>query len=196
MQISDRDRRALLLLGAAVVAVLLFLWFSGEPEAAPRLAEQPVELLEQKLDRLRQEVAAAPAKNEILKQVRGELALREKGLIAADTAAQAQAQLLQTMRRVARAENPPVEIGATEVGQVKAFSDAYGEVAVAVNMQCRIEQLVNIIAALSAQPEIIALNEMRVLSPGNKEKTLNVRLSLSGVVARKLVPDKKSGGEL
>ena len=196
MQISDRDRRALLLLGAAVLAVLLFLWLSGEPEAAPRLAEQPVELLEQKLDRLRQEVAAAPAKNEILKQVRAELALREKGLIAADTAAQAQAQLLQTMRRVARAENPPVEIGATEVGQVKAFGDAYGEVAVAVNLQCRIEQLVNIIAALSAQPEIIALNEMRVLSPGNKEKTLNVCLSLSGVVAKKLVPDKKSGGEL
>lgn len=196
MQISDRDRRALLLLGAAVLAVLLFLWLSGEPEAAPQLAEQPVELLEQKLDRLRQEVAAAPAKNEILKQVRAELALREKGLIAADTAAQAQAQLLQTMRRVARAENPPVEIGATEVGQVKAFGDAYGEVAVAVNLQCRIEQLVNIIAALSAQPEIIALNEMRVLSPGNKEKTLNVRLSLSGVVAKKLVPDKKSGGEL
>ncbi|MBX9602175.1 MAG: hypothetical protein K2X35_14280 [Bryobacteraceae bacterium] len=196
MQIHDRDRRALLLLAAAVVFVLLFQLFTSEPETAPQMAEQPVELLEQKLDRLRQEVAAAPAKNEILKQVRAELTLREKGLIAADTAAQAQAQLLQTMRRVARAENPPVEIGATEVGQVKPFGDAYGEVAVAVNMQCRIEQLVNIVAALSAQPEIMALNEMRVLSPGNKEKTLNVRLSLSGVVARKLVPDKKSGGEL
>ena len=37
----------------------------------------------------------------------------------------------------------------------------------------------------------LATSEMRISSAKPKEKTLNVRLTLSGVVPRKLVPEQK-----
>ena len=43
-----------------------------------------------------------PAKQEVLQRVSADLAEREKGLIQADTAAQAQAQLLQILRKIAK----------------------------------------------------------------------------------------------
>ena len=196
MTFSERDRRALALLGVAVAAVLLFLYFTREEAPAVVGANNSPEVMEQRLVRLREQVATGPSRQEALKQVSAELALREKGLITADTAAQAQAQLLQILRRVGRAENPPVDLGATEVGQVRPLADAYGEVNVAANFQCRIEQLVNLLASLTAQPEIIGVSELRIVAASPKDKTLNVRLGIQGVVAKKLVPEKKSGGEL
>lgn len=196
MNLSERDRRALTLLGVAVAAVLLFLYFTREETPAVVGASDSVELMEKRLEKLREHVATGPSRQEALQQVSAELAIREKGLITADTAAQAQAQLLQILRRVGRAENPPVDLGATEVGQVRPLGDAYGEVNVAANFQCRIEQLVNLLASLTAQREIIGISELRIVSASQREKTLNVRLGVQGVVAKKLVPDKKSGGEL
>mgnify|MGYP001257975594 CR=1 FL=1 len=196
MTLTERDRRALLLLALAVAGMLLFLYFTREETPAVVGADDSVELMEKRLAKLREQVATGPSREEALKQVSAELALREKGLIAADTAAQAQAQLLQILRRVGRSEAPPVDLGATEVGQVRALGDAYGEVNVAANFQCRIEQLVNLLASLTAQPEIIGVSELRVVSASQRDKTLNVRLGIQGVVAKKLVPDKKRGGDL
>jgi hypothetical protein len=89
---------------------------------------------------------------------------------------------------------PPVEIRATELGGVRALGDAYGEAVVAVQIDCRIDQLVNILAALPSQPELLATSDLRVVSANAKEKTVGVRLTVSGVVPRRLVPEKKNGG--
>jgi len=66
---------------------------------------------------------------------------------------------------------------------------------VSVQIDCRIDQLVNILAALPAQPELVSTSDLRVTSSNAKEKTVGVRLTLSGVVPRRLVPEKpKNGG--
>jgi hypothetical protein len=155
----------------------------------------PVALAEARLGRLREIAATVPAKEEILKRVSADLTLREKGMLNADTAAQAQAQLLQLIRRLAAGEAPPVDIRATELNAIHALGDSYGEASVSVQIDCRIDQLVNLLAELQAQPELVATREMRVLSSNAKEKTVSVRLTISGVVPRRLVPEKpKSGG--
>ena len=195
MILQARDRRALALLGVSALLTLGY-WYwpaSGGPGIVVP-AGDPVAVAEKRLARLRETAATVPAKEEIFKNVSLDLATREKGLLAADTAAQAQAQLIQIIRRLGASEMPPVEIRATELGGVRALGDAYGEAVVAVQIDCRIDQLVNILAALPSQPELLATSDLRVVSANAKEKTVGVRLTVSGVVPRRLVPEKKNGG--
>ena len=199
MSLSTRDQRALLLLGAAVIVAGLVYRF-GLPNAAPTVVAptgDPVSLAEKRLARLREVAATVQAKEQIFKQVSADLATREKGILNAETAAQAQAQLLQLVRRLGAAEAPPVDIRGTELNAIRPLGDAYGEASVTVQIDCRIDQLVNLLAALQAQPEFVATREMRVLSSNAKDKTVNTRLTISGVVPRRLVPQKpKNGGGL
>ena len=104
---------------------------------------------------------------------------------------QAQAQIIQILRKLGADENPRVDIRAQEMGPVKPLGDAYGEVQVTVQIVCGIDQLVNILVGLSARPELVASNELRVNSSNAKDKTIGVRLTVSGVVPGKLVPRKK-----
>jgi hypothetical protein len=196
MTLSSRDRRALALLGVSALLAAAYRYWpasAGPPVVAP--AGDPVALAEKRLARLRETAATVPAKEDIFKKISTDLAAREKGLIAADTPAQAQAQLIQLIRRLGASEMPPVEIRATELGGVRALGDAYGEAVVSVQIDCRIDQLVNILAALQSQPELVSTSDLRVVSSNAKEKTVGVRLTLAGVVPRRLVPEKpKTGG--
>jgi hypothetical protein len=194
MTLRDRDRRALTLLAvSAIVALGIRYWPDSEaPAAAP--AADAVTLAEARLARLREAAATVPAKEDVLKKVSADLATREKSIISAPTAAQAQAQLIQIIRRVAAHENPPIDIRQTELSAIRPLGDAYGEANVAVQIECRIDQLVNLLAALQAQPELIATDSLRITSANAKDKTVGVRLSVSGVVPRKLVPEKSKAG--
>ena len=87
-----------------------------------------------------------------------------------------------------------VEIRATEIGPVRPLGDAYGEAFVSVQVECRIDQLVNMLAAIPAQPELVATSDLRVISTNAKDKAVGVRLTLSGIVPRRLVPEKSKPG--
>jgi len=197
MTLSSRDRRALALLGVSALLAAAYRYWPASAGPVPIVAPagDPVALAEKRLARLRETAATVPAKEDIFKKISNDLAAREKGLIAADTPAQAQAQLIQLIRRLGASEMPPVEIRATELGGVRALGDAYGEAVVSVQIDCRIDQLVNILAALQSQPELVSTSDLRVVSSNAKEKTVGVRLTLAGVVPRRLVPEKpKTGG--
>jgi hypothetical protein len=191
MTLQPRDRRALTILGVAVLlaVVIYFLPSGGEVEVVRPADSLP--LAEKRLARARQVAASVPAREDLLKQAMADLERREKGLIQADTAPQAQAQLLQILRRIGRAQAPPVEIKSTEIGQPKPFGQDYGEVFASISFECRIEQLLNMLADISAQPELIATSEIRILQANEKQKTIPVRLMVSGLVPKSLVPEKK-----
>ncbi|MDX2153388.1 MAG: type II secretion system protein GspM [Bryobacteraceae bacterium] len=188
----EKNKRALLLLPVVLLLALL-VYRNQSGEATEVVAADTADLAsaERRLQRLRRQAADIPAKRETLKQAMAELDLREKGLIRAETAMQAQAQVLQVVRRIARAQAPPVEIKNVELSQPRPLGDDYGEVAVAVSLDCRIDQVINILAALTEQPELIATNELRLGAATNKEKTVPVRLTVSGIVPRKLIPEKR-----
>jgi hypothetical protein len=195
MSMSSRDTRALVALAVCAVLGLAYRYSTAaDAPAVVKPATDNLALTEKQLAKLRDTAATVPAKEAILKKVSADLAQREQGLIAPDTAAQAQAQLIQIVRRVGALENPPVEIRGTEIGPVRPLGDAYGEVLVSVQLECRIDQLVNMLAAIPAQPELVATNDLRVMSSNAKEKTVGVRLTLSGVVPRRLIPDKSKTG--
>jgi Type II secretion system (T2SS), protein M subtype b len=198
MTLTDRDRRALIILGCALVAGGLLYWYSNSapsPTDSSVKFSAPVDSVdrsEKRLAMLRRQAATLPGKEAVLKQVSLELAQREKGLIPGDTAEQAQAQLLQIVKRVAQQQTPPLDVGQVELGRPKPFGTAYGQVSVSITVTCRIEELVNYLAALSAQPELTATEEIRFGTSHPKQKTMPIRLTVSGLVARRLVPDRKS----
>ncbi|HEV2687526.1 MAG TPA: type II secretion system protein GspM [Bryobacteraceae bacterium] len=196
MTLQDRDKRALVILGVALVLALIYWAFSSSSSrgsAPAKAAAVPVdtsERAEKRLAVLRATAATVDGKQALLKQASAELAVREKGLISGDTPEQAQAQLLQMIRRVARQQNPPLDIRQVELGQPRAYGDAYGQVTVSTSIDCRIDELVNFMASLSEQPEIVATDEVRIGAAHPKQKTMPVRLTISGIVARRLLPEK------
>jgi hypothetical protein len=197
MTLSPGFRRAMAwTLVSGVLSLIATYWQSSSSSTTAVASTDTVGMAEKHLAKLREAAATVPQKQEILNQLSGELAVREKGIISADTAAQAQGQIIQVLRKLGHDENPPVEIRAQEFGVVRPLenSDVYGEVLVGVQVECGIDQLVNMLVGLAARPELIASNELRVTSANPKNKTIGVHLTVSGVVPRKLVPSKKGAG--
>jgi hypothetical protein len=194
MTLQPRERKMLMVLPVCVGAFLVF-YFWGSNDAPPVVApaSSNAATAEKRLAHLREVAATVPAKEAILKKVSAELADREKSLIRADTAAQAQAQIVQILRRLASQENPPIDIRATELGGITALGDSYGAANVSVQIECRVDQLVNFLASIGSVPELISTSEIRINSTNPKEKTVVVRLTVTGVVPRKLVPERKGG---
>jgi len=197
MNLRPRDRRALAWLAvSALLGLIVYFWPTSEGAVAVVApVGDPVTLAETRLARLRESAATVPAKENVFKKVAADLAVREKGIIQAETAAQAQALLIQIIRRLGAAENPPIDIRSTELNPIRPFGDSYGEASVAVQIECRIDQLVNLLASLETQPELVATSDLRVLSSNAKEKTVAVRVTISGVVPRRLVPEKTQSGK-
>jgi hypothetical protein len=187
----DRRTGLLLVLGVAVVLTLRFLVFGDKP-AAVVAASDSIPMTEKRLAKLRADVATVPGKEQVARLVMNDLAAREKGMVRADTAAQAQAQLLEIVRRTGKDEG--IDVRGAEEMRVRPLANDYGEVVVAVSFNCRIDQFVNFMADLANLPELVATSDIRVTTanvPNLKDKSVTVRLALSGVVPRKLVPEKK-----
>jgi hypothetical protein len=196
MTISARDQK---LLGAWVVLVAIGYWFlrpDAGPVSLPTSANQEtVAMAEQRLARLKDIAATASAKQEILKNVSAELAMREQGLIRAETVQQAQAQMITILRQLLGIETPTIEIRSMEMMPVEPFGDAatgvsYGLAPVRLQFECRMAQLVNVLAGLAAKPQLMGTRDFQILASNTKEKTVRVALTVVGVVPKELVPDK------
>jgi Type II secretion system (T2SS), protein M subtype b len=196
MTLGDRDRRAIIVLGVALLAGGLIYWLSNSSSSSSGQSAKiaPVDNIDRaqkRLQTLRKQAATLPGKQAVLRQASLELSQREKGLISGDTAEQAQAQLLQVIKRVATQQTPPLEMGQVELGRPRSYGSAYGVVSVSITLTCRIDELVNFLAALGAQPELTATEEIRFGAAHPKQKTMPVRLTVSGLVARRLIPAQK-----
>ena len=196
MTTGKLDRRSAIVLVTGVAAVLILRYVVMADRQTPVVAAtvDSIPLAEQRLAKLRDTAATVAGKEIVAKQAAAELAKREKGMIHADTAAQAQAQLLEIVRGVGKDEG--IDVRGAEEMKVHALSDDYGEAVVTVSFVCRIDQFVNFMAGLANRSELLATSDIRVATANPKEKTVAVRLALSGVVPRKLAPEKKGPAAL
>ena len=187
-----RDRKALIALGVAVLLFVVFRFLPSGNDSVPKVVAQNASIddLELRLRRLRLSMARVPGKEAVLKEAASELAGRERGLIVADTVNQAQAQVLDAVKTLAHKEG--FDIRATDFSTPKPFGDAYGEVALSINTECTMEQLVNFMADLSNEQRLLATSDLRISTANPKQKTINLRLTVSGLVPRRLVPEKKA----
>ena len=190
MKLSERERRLLILLVPSLLisVILRVVFFSDTPANTAPVSGNSVAMANRRLSRLREIGWMLPAREAEAKQSAADLAVRERGIIQAETAAQAQARLLEVARQIGKAEQ--IDVRGGDFGQPKVFGE-YGLVYATISFDCHIDQLVNFLAALSKHDELIAPSEERISSGSAKEKLMNVRLVLAGVVAKKLVPEKK-----
>jgi hypothetical protein len=190
---SDREKKLLIGLGIAVPIVLIARFgFLDEKKTQVVSVKESVPQAEQRLAKLRVAASTVSAKETVLKRVDADLTSRENGISNADTAPQAQARLLEVAKRVAKAEG--IDIRGGEFGQPKVYGSDYGEVSAVVLFECRIDQFVNLMAGLSHEPELIAPSDIRINASNPKEKTVLVRMTVGGLVPKKMVPDKKGLG--
>ena len=195
IEMGERDKRALKALGVAIGifgVVFAVIWFWPQPSPENLGASGTVPQAEKRLKSLRKLVAAVPAREAIDRRFGAELAGREKGLINAETPAQAQAQLLQIVRRIAQSQTPPLQVSGSEFSPVRQFGGAYGEVTVTIAAECGIEQMLNFMADLSNQPELVATSSLQMGQANPKKKTLPVRMTISGLVPKRLAPERKT----
>ena len=189
------NRQTILLLALAAMAVLVA-WkygvFGGGEETSSVVAA-PVDSIpaaEKRLEVLRRKAALVPGREAALKQVQAVLAERERAILTADTGDQAKAHLLELMHTLGAANGFDAS-GAEQLPQPKALGKDYGQVSVSQQFVCGIDQLVNFLAAIGNQPEALATENINISNRDDKNKTITVRLTLTGVVPKKLVPEKK-----
>src|ERR1700753_2013346 len=98
MNLSPRDRKALIGLGGAlaVFAVVQFVILPDSGAPVSSAVSMSSDQLRQRVALLRQTAAALPVREALLKQTNADLADRERGMIQAVTAPEAQSELLQT----------------------------------------------------------------------------------------------------
>ena len=187
---SSRNVRALAILAVGLLFILIYRAFESTPPTVVSTADSQ-DVLEARLARLRQTAATVPARAAVLRSVDAQLQTRETGILHLDTAAQAQAHLLEVIRRLATSEK--IQALGGDLSAPVQFGANYGQVAVTVNFETTIESFVNFLADLSKEPELIAPAEMHISASNQKNKTINVRITIAGIVARKLVPEHKTG---
>jgi Type II secretion system (T2SS), protein M subtype b len=190
----DRKTAILWICGVAVILILRFVVLADRSPGVVAASES-VPMAEKRLERLRQIAATVPAKETLMKQATAELETREKGMLKAETGAQAQAQLQELLHKVGAANGIDIR-GLEDMRPIKPFGSDYGEASLTVRFTCLIEQLVNLLAALATQPELVSTNQIQITGGPDKNKTIQVRLTLSGVVPKKLALEKKAGGAL
>ncbi len=193
MSLTPRDLRALALLVIGVLAIVVYRSMSGGAPEVVSGTESPA-LLEMRLAKLRQIAATVPAKTAALQTAREQLKAREKHIMAFATAPQAQAHLLELIHRVASANK--IEPRGGDFAPPALLGSDYGQVAVSVLFECKIEDFVNFLADLSKEPELVAPSDVRIAAGNLKNKTINVHMTLAGAVPRKLVPEKRALGVL
>jgi Type II secretion system (T2SS), protein M subtype b len=195
MTTGTLDRKTALLLFGGVGAILLLRFVvlaDHSPSSGVVAAAESVPLAEARLRRLREIAATLPAREQQFHQAEGELQLREKGMLKAETGAQAQGLLQEKLRRIGEANG--IDIRGMEDARVKPLGTDYGEAMVFVRFSCRIEQLVNLLAQLANEPEALATNQIQITGSNAKEKILQVRLGISGVVSQKIAKEKRGAG--
>jgi hypothetical protein len=194
MTVGKLDRKTAILLISCAAAFLILHYALADRSPAVVAASESAPMAEKRLERLRQIAATVPGKEALMKQASGELESREKGMLKAETSAQAQAQLQELLHKVGAANG--IDIRGIEDMRVKLLGADYGEASVTVRFTCLIEQLVNLLAALATQPELVSTNQIQITGSADKSKAIQVRLTLSGVVAKKLAQEKKTGSAL
>lgn len=193
MTVSAREKRLILIAAPVLALALLLMWSPSSNNPAPNNSDSigSTPLAEKRIAVLHKIAAAIPAREAVMRQTALDLSDRERGVIQAETAAQAQASLIEIARRVGKVES--LDIRASDFPQPKPFGE-YGLVYATITFDCHIDQLVNFVASLAKQPELVVPSEERINSGNPKDKTMGVRMILAGVVNKKLVPQKKGLG--
>jgi Tfp pilus assembly protein PilO len=194
MQVSDKDRRALLILGAAFVLFLLFqtdLIFPA-PDASAS-ASQSIEAEENQLLLAQTQVRQEPLLSSENQAVRALEESLEARLLKSETAALAQAEMRERVGELLQGAG--ISMRASRFAPVEAEGDDFAQVPLVIDFDCDITRFVNLLADVANAPELLSTREIKVSSSNQKTKSVRVELTVSGYLPISRTPGlvKKSG---
>ncbi|MDR3699467.1 MAG: GspMb/PilO family protein [Candidatus Sulfopaludibacter sp.] len=193
MTVGNLDKRTGFGLAAGVAAILIlrFVVMGGDSSTAAVAPSETVTQAEQRLQHVRQVAATVPGKEVAMKNAAATVETLEKGIFRAETESQAKAAILEMVNNVAKANG--VQTRGLDESHSKPISADYGEITVTVSFASDIVQLVNLLAGLADQDQILATSGVHISGGTDKKKILQVHLSVSGLVPRKLLAPEKKG---
>jgi hypothetical protein len=193
LEVGSINRRTLIFLVGGVALSLIFHFaFNGDSGVSVVAANDSIPMAEKRLARLRQLAATVQGKEDLVTHAKAELSDREHGVLLADTEAQAWSQLTEITQTLGKSNG--IDVRGLQGTGGQPIGDDYGEIWTTVAFNCGIEQLVNLLAALGNQPQILATNEISVVGGNDKKKNIQVRLTVSALVPRKLIPKRGASG--
>ena len=121
------------------------------------------------------------------KTVQENLERMEKGLLASQNIALAQAEMRQILERSLQAEDIVMENARFVSAERK--NDHYAAIPITVNFSCRIEQLVNWVAAVGNSSQLLSTIKIRIDSPNLDSKTVRVTATVAGFLPASRAPE-------
>jgi type II secretion system (T2SS) protein M len=178
-KLKSRDRIALAA-GAAAVALFFVVKFG----LFPLLDRWPGGSLEEKeltLRRSQRLVASSGTELANLGAAGERVRTLEAGLLDSPSPSLANAEWQRLVRELA--DSKGLELGSTEFLRVQQASPNYGLVVGRVTLRCRLDQLVDFLAALATAPRIFSVTRLRLAPiPGDAEKRINVEMMVGAAV--------------
>ena len=187
--VTTRDKRALIILG---VTLVLFMLLQGDlffPTgfSSESVNSESLEGIERQFRLTRARAGRIPLVQAQAKTVQENLERMEKGLLASQNIALAQAEMRQILERSLQAEDIVMENARFVSAESK--NDHYAAIPVTVNFSCHIEQLVNWVAAVGNSSQLLSTIKIRIDSPNSDSKTGRVTATVAGFLPASRAPE-------
>jgi hypothetical protein len=189
-KLSRRDRIAL---GAGVGAATLFIVLNYGAFPLLESLDTGAEVIRQKEVELRRDqrlLAETELEKTHLTAARERLKGLEAGLLESSSPSLANAEWQRLVGQLA--DSKGIEVGSREVLRVQELGAGYSLVTGRVQFHCRLDQLVDFLAALAVFPRLLSVTDIDVVSPqGDPKQKLIVQLTI-GAATRTV---KQAGNE-
>lgn len=186
---SQRDRRALILLGAAVALFLVLQLDVLAPSSAggSSASGAALDALEQRLQLAQVQARQRPLTEAELSAAQKRLAKVEGRLLESADPALAQAEMRSVVGQLLDAEGIPLR--ASRFSPVKLEQDLYAQVPLVVEFTCGIEQMVNFMAAVANSSRLLATRDIRIRPDKPEVKSVNVTMTVAGFLPMDRAPE-------
>jgi hypothetical protein len=178
MALAERDRKALQWGGAAVVGFLLLRFAIFPAWDHLSAGSQDLVLRETALAKYRQAVQAASLHEQATQSLESQRRAAEQGLLQSETAALASAELQEWVKQLTVSRG--IEVRSSDFLKVQPAEHGYAQVPLGLQFECRLDQLVSLLAELQGGQKILTLPRLVIQSVQGEGKLLNVTMTVAG----------------
>jgi hypothetical protein len=185
--ISQRDRRAVLIVGIAA-AIFLALEFGALPLWDNLQAEREgLEVREQTFRKFREAVESRAAREAEKALLEGQLREAEAGLLPGETPAIASAELRTRVQQLAAEHG--MEVPTIQFLAERPLGEEYVQVPLGIQLKGRIDGLVGFLEDCEAGPTTLRVLGLNIQGGGDPAKILTIGLTVAGII-----PSSRSAG--
>ena len=188
MRISERDRRALMGLGAAVAVFLLWQFDFVLPSATGAAVSASEIRREEDLLKLAQvTIRQKPLLDSEFETVEKARQALETKLLTSETAALAQAEMREIAGRLMSGAG--IQMKATRFGRVQREGEDYAQVPLIVQFTCAVESFVNLMSDIANADVLLSTREIKISPARGETKRIRVELTFSGYLPVSRTPE-------